>query len=124
MRVEEVLKLHDNGWTKEEIQAFIKSEQEQPTSNTAQPAVNKEEAPVAQEPVKPVAHTESIAAAQMKEAEAKKGTDPQVVYSLTEQQISDLAHKIAVVTTGGVFETPKDFNQVLDEHLESLLKGE
>ena len=120
MRVEEVLRLHDNGWTKEEIQALINSESTQATPNAAEPAVQTVETPAAT----PVAHTESVAAAQMKEAEAKSSGEAKTVYQLTDKQLQELAQGISIKAAGGVFETTKDFSQTLDEHFQSLLKGE
>ena len=122
MRVEEVLKLHDNGWTKEEIQALINSESAQATPNAAEPAVQTVETPVATPAATPVAHTESVAAAHMKEAEAKSSGEAKTVYQLTDKQLQELAQGIAIKAAGGVFETPKDFSQTLDEHFQSLLK--
>ena len=113
MNAKEILDLHKQGWTKEEIQALIKSETETP--NAATPAVKTEQA--AQAPAKPEAKPEA-------HSEPKAAEPAKNVYQLTDEQLQQLAQKMAVKAAGGVFETPKDVGTVLGEHLQSILKGE
>ena len=112
-KVEQIIKLSELGYTRDEINNLLA---ETPDA-AATPAVSdtvQEQAPTASEvewkpEAKPEAHT---------------GEKPQAVYQLTQEQIRDLVQGVAVKTTGGVFETPKDISVTLGEHLESLLKGE
>lgn len=119
LTVEQIIKLGDMGYTKAEIDAFNSQEPEKTSSPVEpKPAVNpiKEEPKVDPEPVKaeePVSH-----------AEPNSEKAQQVIYQMTQDQIRDFAQKIALGTSGYKYETPKDIEGVLEDHLNALMKGE
>lgn len=104
MNFKEILELTRAGFTRDEILAMDSAEQhieEQPTGVTA-PEENQTPNP----------------------SDADSTNSAPSTINLTDEQLKQLIQGVAVQTTSGKVELPKDINSTLADRLASIMKGE